>query len=448
MSKADEKKLEAMLVDFEKGNPAAGKNFRTLIGETPALKANLLDAIGKGNLDKIAPLPAGVPKGALAGYDPTSNTIHLPVDILGVSDKDKKLANTMRLVVTHESEHAVNKQAIEKSNKAFEGQLEKIAKGPSPHDYTTVIKTRTESERTREATDQIGAFNALAAHVRKENPTATKSQMYEKLYNSSNQMEQYFDVGGTAPGKTYTPKAGLTIDKDGQIAGTKANIEAMGKHFYDANGYQRIYGVRALQAAVNIESKEQIADKAADPKKYVPPEVRVNLKEIGLDGIVSFPPGSGITDTSPKPPPVAPPKGPVTPLETPPAPSAPESRGTRPAETAPPLDLQSIDALEKLGPGAGIKGREELGNIAAAMASKAQTDGLRQIDAVVASTDGKGLIAVQGDPGSAHAKNSYIDRAEAAAQSPEKNLAQLQPNAPAIAIALQSPTQTQAAPSR
>lgn len=445
MSKADEKKLETMLVDFEKGNPAAGKNFRTLIDETPALKANLLEAIGKGNLDKIEPLPAGVPKGALAGYDSTNNKIYLPVDILAVADKDKKLANTMRLVVTHESEHAVNKQAIEKSTKAFEAQLEKIAKGPSPHDYTAAIKARTSSERTREATDQLGAFNALAAHVRKENPTATKEQMYEKLYNSSNQMEQYFDVGGTAPSKTYTPKAGLTIGKDGQIAATKANIEAMGKHFYDANGYQSIYGVRALQAAVNIESKEQIADKAADPKKFVPPEVRVNLKELGLDGVVSFPPGSGITDTSPKPPPVVPPKGPVTPLETP---SAPESRGTRPAETAPALYLQSIDALEKLGPGAGIKGREELGNVAAAMASKAQTDGLRQIDAVVASTDGKGLIAVQGEPGSAHAKNSYIDRAEAVAQPQDKNLAQLHQNAPAIDIALQSPTQTQAAPSR
>jgi hypothetical protein len=447
MSKADEKKLETMLVDFEKGNPAAGKNFRTLISETPALKANLIEAIGKGNLEKIEPLPAGVPKGALAGYDPTNNKIYLPVDILAASDKDKKLANTMRLVVTHESEHAVNKQAIEKSNKAFEAQLEKIAKGPSPHDYTATIKTRTDNERSREATDQIGAFNAVAAHVRKENPSATQSQMYEKLYNSSNQMEQYFDVGGTAPSKTYTPKAGLTIDKNGQIAENKANIEAMGKHFYDANGYQRIYGTRALQEAIRIESKEQAADKAADPK-FVPPEVRVNLKEIGLDGVVRFPPGAGITDTSPSVAPPSPPRRPIAPLE-PHTPGHSEPHQTRPAETAPALYLQSIDALEKLGPGAGIRDRDQLGNVAAAMATKAQADGLRQIDTVLASTDGKGLIAVQGDPGSAHAKNSYIDKAEAMQQSAEKNLAQLRQNAPAIDIALQSPpTQTQAGLSR
>lgn len=443
MSKADEKKLEALLADFEKGNPAAGKNFRTLLGETPELKANLLSAIHSGNLDKIAPLPAGLPAGVLGGYDPTSKTIVLPVDILNVTDKDKKLANTMRLVLTHESEHAVNKQAIEKANTAFEAKLEKIAKGPSPHDYTAVIKAHNSSERLREATDQIGGFNALAAHVRKDNPTATKSQMYEKLYNSSDQMEQYFDVAGTPPKQTYAPKAGLTIDKEGHIAPTKANIEAMGKYFYDANGYQNLYGPRALQAAINVESKVQSAAAAADPK-YKAPEVRFNLKELGLDGIgIKF--GPGITDTSPKPPPVVPPKSPIAPTGEPHTPGHSEPRGTRPVEIAPALYLQSVNALEKLGADAGIKSRDELGNVAAAMASKAQSDGLRQIDAVVASNDGKGLIAIQGDPGSAHAKNSYIDRADAVQQPMAQSLAQLEKNVPAQSgqeIASQQPSQT------
>ncbi len=445
MSKADDKKLETMLADFEKGNPAAGKNFRTLLGETPELKANLLSAIHSGNLDKIAPLPAGLPAGVLGGYDPTSKTIVLPVDILAVTDKDKKLANTMRLVLTHESEHAVNKQSIEKADKAFETQLEKIAKGPSPHDYTAVIKAHNSSERLREATDQIGGFNALAAHVRKDNPTATQSQMYEKLFNSSDQMEQYFDVAGTPPKQTFAPKAGLTIDKEGNIAPTKANIEAMGKYFYDANGYQGIYGPRALQTAINVEAKEQAADRAADPK-YKAPEVRVNLKELGLDGIVIIPPGAGITDTSPKPPPVAPPKHPIAPSEEPHTPGHSEPRVPRPVETVPALYLQSVNALEKLGPDAGIRGREELNTVAAAMASKAQTDGLHKIDSVVPSTDGKGLIAVQGSLESAHAKSSYIDRADAALQSPEKNLAQLRQGSPTAEVA--APQQTQTGPSR
>lgn len=444
MSKADEKKLEQMLVDFEKAHPAAGKNFRTLIGETPALKANLLEAIGKGNLDKIEQLPSSAPAGALGAYNAADKSMMLPTALLDVSDKDKKLANTMRMVLTHESEHAVNKQAIEAADKAFEGKLTAVAKGPSPHDYTPALKEKADSDRLREATDQIGGFNAVAAHVSKENPGATPAQLREKLYNSSPEMEPYFDVGGTPPKQTYALKAGLTLGANGQLAETPANIEAMGKHFYDARPYRQIYGVQALQQAIGIESKEQAADRAADPK-YTPPEVRVNLKTLGLDGVVAFPPGSGITDTSPKPPPVAPPKSPIAP------PDAHDSshaapRDSRAAETAPALYLQSVNALEKLGPDAGIKGRDELGAVAAAMASKAQTDGLRQIDAVVASTDGKGLIAIQGDPGSAQARNSYIDRAEAAQQPMAQNLSQLEKNPPAADPASQQ--QTQAGPSR
>jgi hypothetical protein len=427
MSKADEKKLEQMLVDFEKAHPDAGKNFRTLLGETPALKANLLEAIGKGNLDKIGQIPASAPAGALGAYSAADKSMLLPTALLDVADKDKKLANTMRMVLTHESEHAVNKQAIEKAEKAFEGKLTAIAKGPSPHDYTKVISEKGASDRLREATDQIGGFNAVAAQVRKENPTATPAQLYEKLSNASPEMAPYFDVAGTPPKQTYAPKTGLTLDKDGQLAKTPANIEAMGKHFYDARPYKQIYGVEALQSAMQIEFKEQAADRAADPK-YKAPEVRVNLKELGLDGAVTIPPGIGITDTSPKAP----------------MPFLPDRMCS--FGMVPELYLQSVTALEKLGPDAGIKSRDELGNVAAAMASKAQTDGLQKIDSVVASTDGKGLIAVQGNVDSAHAKSSYIDRADAAQQSPEKNLEQLRQSPPTVEIA--APQLAQTGPSR
>ena len=105
-----------------------------------------------------------------------------------------------------------------------------------------------------------------------------------------------------------------------------------------------------------------------------------------------------------------------------------------------------MTALEKLGPDVGIKSRDELGNVAAAMASKAQTDGLQKIDSVVPSTDGKGLIAVQGNLESVHAKSSYIDRVDAAQQSPEKNLEQLRQNPPTAEIA--APQLSQTGPAR
>jgi hypothetical protein len=432
MSKADEKKLEQMLVDFEKAHPDAGKNFRTLLAETPALKANLLEAIGKGNLDKIGPMPAGAPAGALGVYNAADKSIGLPVALLDVADKDKKLGNTMRMVLTHESEHAVNKQAIEKSGADFKAKLEAVAKGPSPHDYTNVLKERGDSLRLREATDQIGGFNAVAAHVRKENPTATPAQLYKKLYESSPEMEPYFDVAGTPPKQTYAPKAGLTLGKDGQIAETKANIEAMGKYFYDARPYNQTYGVAGLRAALQVEGQEQAADRAADPK-YKPPEVRVNLKALGLDGLgITF--GPGITDTSPY---LgleganAVPKTQRSPMElTPGAAPAPAAQ-----ETRHPLYLQSFAGFEKLGPESGIVGHQALDTAASAMAVKANKDGLHEINSVVESTHREGFFAIQGEQRSELAIVSYLSKTEAKELPSAQDLARLQMDPSTLKVA-------------
>ena len=433
MSKADEKKLEQMLKDFETANPDAGKHFRTLLSDTPALKANLLEAIGKGHLERIEAMPAGMAgtPGGFASKDTTvdgvpvkANTILISTTGLEAAGKDPKAANTMRMILTHESEHAVNKDAILKADKVFEGKLTAISKGPSPHDYTPPLKEKADSDRLREATDQIGGFNAVAAHVRKGNPTATKEQLYKLLHDSSPEMEPYFDVGGTPAKPTYTPKAGLTLGKDGQLADNSKNIEAMAKHFYDARPYRQIYGVEALQTAMQIEFKEQAADRAADPK-YKAPEVRVNLKELGLDGAVRIPPGIGITDTSP----YIGLEGANTatktlsfPRESTPV-AAPASAAQ---ETRHPLYQQSLAGLEKLGPESGIVGQQALDTAASAMAVKANKDGLREINSVVESTHREGFFAIQGEQRSELAMVSYLSRTEAKEPPSVQDLAKLQ----------------------
>ena len=441
MSKADEKKLEQMLKDFETANPDAGKNFRTLLGDTPALKANLLEAIGKGHLERIEAMPAGMSgtPGGFASKDTKvdgvpvkANTILISTTGLEAAGKDAKVANTMRMILTHESEHAVNKDAILKANTAFEGKLTAISNGPSPHDYTPPLKQKADSDRLREATDQIGGFNAVAAHVRKDNPTATKEQLYKLLHDSSPEMEPYFKVGGTPSKPTYEPKAGLTLDKNGQLAETPKNIEAMAQHFYDQRPYRVNYGVEALQKAINIEMKEQIADAKADPK-YTPPEVRVNLKALGLDGLGGFPPGSGITDTSP-----------YLGLEG--ANAAPKTQrtllestlGTVPVsaaqETRHPLYLQSLAGLEKLGPESGIVGQHALDTAAGAMAVKANKDGLREINSVVESTHREGFFAIQGEQRSELAMVSYLSRIEAKDPPSVQDLAKLQVDSSTVRI--------------
>lgn len=90
MSKADEKKLEQMLKDFETANPDAGEHFRTLLSDTPALKANLFEAIGKGHLERIEAIPAGM-AGAPGGFASKDTTV------AGVAVK----ANTILVATTH-----------------------------------------------------------------------------------------------------------------------------------------------------------------------------------------------------------------------------------------------------------------------------------------------------------------------------------------------------------
>ncbi|MCC7247187.1 MAG: hypothetical protein IT473_01040 [Lysobacter sp.] len=310
-----EKKLEQMLKDFEKANPDAGKALRKLVDETPALKGNLLSSIEKGTLERIEPTPAGIPPNIPGFYTSKeetlpsgeklkANSIYISTTELIDAGKDPKIANNMRMIMTHESEHALNKDSILKADKAFEDKLLAIAKGPSPHDYTSVLAEKGKSDRLREATDQIGGFNAVAAYVFKENPGATQAQLYQKLYDSCPEMEPYFNVKGTPPKATYELKDGLTLGKDGQLALTppdvkEKNIEAMGKYFYDARPYQEQYGTRDLVRALKTELDTQTAEAAKNPS-YTPPEVRVNLKELGLQHLSPHLP-SGITDTSSSP---------------------------------------------------------------------------------------------------------------------------------------------------
>jgi len=412
-------KLEDMLKAFEKTNTTEGANLRKLLKDSPELEGRLIDAIDKGNLEKFEPLTAAhKAMGAVGVYRPSDKTIFLPLDYLKVSDKDKSAANLMLLTFGHEVEHAINRDALSKATDKFKDDAKKIAEGPSPHDYTNLIKDRVDYLRDREARDEMAGLNVLAAKVKRDNPTATKEQLYEKLYNATPDVRDYFDVKGKAPSLTYEPKAGISFNDKFQLEATTKNVEAFEKYFFDGRGYPELYGKNALRTVGGIEATAQLDGAAKDPK-YVAPEVKVNLKELGLTG-ATLP--AGFTDSSPRI------------LRTPDDPRG-QGHQISPQEdmrrTESPLFQQSLDAVEKLGETSGLRSPQDLKVAAAAMAAKAQTDGLDRIDAVLASNDGKGLIAVQGDPATPQAKTSYIDRESAMQQPMDQMLAQLNKQQPA-----------------
>ena len=84
------------------------------------------------------------------------------------------------------------------------------------------------------------------------------------------------------------------------------------------------------------------------------------------------------------------------------------------------LYQQAVANLEQLGPSGGFKSREDLEKAAAAVAVDAKATGLQSIDHVSKTTAPNGqtyLVAVQGDPTSPAAKNSFIDYGQAVNQT-------------------------------
>jgi hypothetical protein len=106
------------------------------------------------------------------------------------------------------------------------------------------------------------------------------------------------------------------------------------------------------------------------------------------------------------------------------------------------LYQQALSNLEQLGPSGGFKSREDMEKAAAAVAVDAKATGLQEINHISRTTAPSGqnfLVAVQGDPTSAAAKNSYIDYGQAVNQTVDQSTK--------MAQQMQSSSSTQKAPS-
>lgn len=109
------------------------------------------------------------------------------------------------------------------------------------------------------------------------------------------------------------------------------------------------------------------------------------------------------------------------------------------------LYQQAVSNLEQLGPSGGFRSREELEKAAAAVAVDAKASGLGEINHISRTTAPSGqnfLVAVQGDPTSASAKNSYIDHGQAVNQTVDQSTKMAEAIKPATQQA-QQPSQDQ-----
>jgi hypothetical protein len=425
-----EQKLEKMLKAFETANDSKtetpGKNLRELLEKSPELKARILDSVAKGHLEKFKLLEAGANAGG--SYDPSAKSIQLPLDELKKAGKDKAAAAELVFVMGHEIQHSFNSTASDKATDAFVKDVGKISKGPGPHDYTSAVKTLIQNYRDDEAGAHIGGFNAISSQVLKDNPKAG----LKDLYNAHpGRMEDFIDRSGKAPTFTYALKPGLTIEADMTLKSSPENVKAMGKHYFDqppsstrigAKGnqdYPNYYGEWALNV-INDAEKQALADAKKLNPKATAPEVRLNLKEIGLDKSL-IDTGLKYSDTSPK--------KPIT-----------VGHEAQHATAEPALYGQAMKAVGKLDLGLSDN---QLRNVAAIMAVQADKAGMSEISGAVKGNNGN-IIAFQGDPSTDQAKRTAVDVDSAKLQSAAKALEEIGQSPKVVSMDAPQPQRNQA----
>lgn len=195
-------------------------------------------------------------------------------------------AAELTFVLGHEVQHALNRGATGIAYQQFRREAASVARGKyGEHDYSQSVGSLIAAHRRDEAAAQIAGWNALLDSVKCGKPNAKLQDMYEK---HAHRIRDFMDASEDDP-VVYTLKPGLTVNPDLSISPTSANVEAMGRHYFDKpaddarlghNGtsdYANYYGAYAATVIGQFERAH------SRPSNGVPPQVMLDMAGLGLD---------------------------------------------------------------------------------------------------------------------------------------------------------------------
>lgn len=252
-------------------------NLRSSISTSPALATQVDAAIAAGHLEHFALLPAGSNSGGT--YDGDSKTINLTSASLTTPAAPAPYDSAeLTFVLGHEIQHGFNHAATTQAYAQFETDLASAA--GSNHDYTNAISTLLATNRRDEAAANIEGWNALVGMVKAQNPSATLQDVYEASPRSGDFVDMRL-----GPPATYLAHPDLSINDDLSVSATDANIEAMGKHYFDKGAtsalghggnsdYQNFYAAYAVGRASEYEALNPAPDGST--------RMTINMQQLGL----------------------------------------------------------------------------------------------------------------------------------------------------------------------
>ncbi|MBT2746069.1 MULTISPECIES: XVIPCD domain-containing protein [unclassified Lysobacter] len=283
-------------------------NLQHSINQSPVLAAQMKAAVSaepSPHLIKFDILDAGF--GAGATYDGDSKSISIPAARLQNSspiNKDGFDPFSMVYTIAHETQHGFNHAAKRQAYAVFDREVRDIARDKNPiNDYTAPIGKLIGAGREDEAKAEIAGWNAVASMVKQAKPQADLNTM-----GQVNNVRGYLFVEMNAATFKFEGRPGLTFGPGLNLEPTAANVETMGKNYFDRDplntpgrtarevstlgphreaDYANYYGRNAIERIITIDRKNSRAIDGVEPQMHIDmTALRLNerlIERLGLE---------------------------------------------------------------------------------------------------------------------------------------------------------------------
>jgi len=240
-------RVQSMLVSFasgaaENGGRPAGPasqemvaNLQDTLNESPLLASDIKRAATSRDpasprnfgLERFELLP---PNANLGGaYVGNTHTMLLPGDDLIAHPNRSFHPGALTFVVGHEIQHAFNRADTLRATLEFSEGVSRVSRSSSAvHDYTDVLAKYLGQARKDEAMGQIAGWNAVRSRLAAAGGPVTVEAM-AKVHDRMRDFVPLPEVGGGA----LSLHPDIVLNADMSMSATLANIEAMGKHYFD-----------------------------------------------------------------------------------------------------------------------------------------------------------------------------------------------------------------------
>lgn len=260
-------------------------NLQATLNASPALIDQINEAVAHGHLTRIVPLTN---PNAGGEYDAQNQAMRLPLAKLttpppgpGQARQAMLDASEVTFVLGHELQHGFNRADTRQAYMDFASDVRGIARNdPAPRDYTAPTAALLDRNRHDEASAEIAGWNAVVSRVRGTKPGAGLQDIYEA---QPGRMSDFIDQQGTYPNYTYSLKPNLTLNADLTLSATPANLETMGRNYFDKAAADARLGALGSSDYVNYYGRNAVSFVVQTELHYHPPQPGNTAPQMGLN---------------------------------------------------------------------------------------------------------------------------------------------------------------------